>query len=85
MSGYETVHQGSGSAALWEENVMAVKQDASYVCWCRIHSQNYQEASKLEQFVTRFLLKETLNQLQSLHNSLECAMETTEEQTRQEK
>uniref|UniRef100_A0ACB8FG65 N-terminal EF-hand calcium-binding protein 1 n=1 Tax=Sphaerodactylus townsendi TaxID=933632 RepID=A0ACB8FG65_9SAUR len=46
---------------------------------------NYQEASKLEQFVTRFLLKETLNQLQSLHNSLECAMETTEEQTRQEK
>ncbi|XP_061463148.1 N-terminal EF-hand calcium-binding protein 1 isoform X2 [Rhineura floridana] len=47
--------------------------------------KNYQEASKLEQFVTRFLLKETLNQLQSLHNSLECAMETTEEQTRQDK
>ncbi|ETE65736.1 N-terminal EF-hand calcium-binding protein 1, partial [Ophiophagus hannah] len=46
--------------------------------------KNYQEASTLEQFVTRFLLKETLNQLQSLHNSLECAMETTEEQTQQE-
>ncbi|XP_032079045.1 N-terminal EF-hand calcium-binding protein 1 [Thamnophis elegans] len=46
--------------------------------------KNYQEASTLEQFVTRFLLKETLNQLQSLHNSLECAMETTEEQTQQQ-
>ncbi|XP_068861178.1 N-terminal EF-hand calcium-binding protein 1 isoform X2 [Aphelocoma coerulescens] len=29
--------------------------------------------------------KETLNQLQSLQSSLECAMETTEEQTRQER
>lgn len=47
--------------------------------------QQYQNAPKLEQFVTRFLLKETLNQLQSLQNSLECAMETTEEQTRQER
>lgn len=47
--------------------------------------KQYQNASKLEQFVTRFLLKETLNQLQSLQNSLECAMETTEEQTRQER
>ncbi|KAM4689501.1 N-terminal EF-hand calcium-binding protein 1 [Discoglossus pictus] len=47
--------------------------------------RQYQKASKLEQFVTRFLLKETLNQLQSLQNSLECAMETTEEQTRQER
>ncbi|KAM4705355.1 N-terminal EF-hand calcium-binding protein 1 [Rhinophrynus dorsalis] len=47
--------------------------------------KRYQNASKLEQFVTRFLLKETLNQLQSLQNSLECAMETTEEQTRQER
>uniref|UniRef100_K7GJ55 N-terminal EF-hand calcium binding protein 1 n=1 Tax=Pelodiscus sinensis TaxID=13735 RepID=K7GJ55_PELSI len=47
--------------------------------------KDYQKASKLEQFVTRFLLKETLNQLQSLQNSLECAMETTEEQTRQER
>ncbi|XP_063307336.1 N-terminal EF-hand calcium-binding protein 1 [Pelobates fuscus] len=47
--------------------------------------KRYQNASKLEQFVTRFLLKETLNQLQSLQNSLECAMETTEEQTRLER
>ncbi|NXN79221.1 NECA1 protein, partial [Bombycilla garrulus] len=47
--------------------------------------QDYLEASNLEQFVTRFLLKEALNQLQSLQSSLECAMETTEEQTRQER
>lgn len=32
----------------------------------------------MEQFVTRFLLKETLNQLQSLQSSLECGMESTE-------
>ncbi|XP_041097974.1 N-terminal EF-hand calcium-binding protein 1-like [Polyodon spathula] len=47
--------------------------------------KDYQEASHLEQFVTRFLLKETANQLQSLQSSLECAMETTAEQTRQER
>lgn len=47
--------------------------------------QDYQEATHLEQFVTRFLLKETTSQLQSLQSSLECAMETTAEQTRQER
>ncbi|MEQ2249994.1 hypothetical protein ILYODFUR_035220 [Ilyodon furcidens] len=46
---------------------------------------DYQESTHLEQFVTRFLLKETTNQLHSLQSSLECAMETTAEQTRQEK
>lgn len=35
--------------------------------------------------MTRFLLKETTSQLQSLQSSLECAMETTAEQTRQER
>ncbi|XP_062384982.1 N-terminal EF-hand calcium-binding protein 1 [Sardina pilchardus] len=47
--------------------------------------KEYQESTHLEQFVTRFLLKETTNQLQSLQSSLECAMETTAEQTRQER
>uniref|UniRef100_H3DKA0 N-terminal EF-hand calcium-binding protein 1 n=1 Tax=Tetraodon nigroviridis TaxID=99883 RepID=H3DKA0_TETNG len=47
--------------------------------------KDYQESTHLEQFVTRFLLKETTNQLHSLQSSLECAMETTAEQTRQEK
>nr|XP_061787033.1 N-terminal EF-hand calcium-binding protein 1-like [Nerophis lumbriciformis] len=47
--------------------------------------KEYQESTHLEQFVTRFLLKETTNQLHSLQSSLECAMETTAEQTRQEK
>ncbi|XP_051879362.1 N-terminal EF-hand calcium-binding protein 1 [Pristis pectinata] len=47
--------------------------------------KDYQNSSNLEQFVTRLLLKETVNQFQSLQNSLECAMETTEEQTRQER
>uniref|UniRef100_A0A8C6S5C9 N-terminal EF-hand calcium binding protein 1 n=1 Tax=Neogobius melanostomus TaxID=47308 RepID=A0A8C6S5C9_9GOBI len=47
--------------------------------------KDYEESTHLEQFVTRFLLKETTNQLHSLQSSLECAMETTAEQTRQEK
>ncbi|XP_061520943.1 N-terminal EF-hand calcium-binding protein 1 isoform X2 [Phycodurus eques] len=47
--------------------------------------KDYQESTHLEQFVIRFLLKETTNQLQSLQSSLECAMETTAEQTRREK
>ncbi|RMC15178.1 hypothetical protein DUI87_07360 [Hirundo rustica rustica] len=59
-----------------------VVQRGSYVP-CQMW--DYQEASSLEQFVTRFLLKETLSQLQSLQSSLECAMEATEEQTRQER
>ncbi|KAF7246227.1 N-terminal EF-hand calcium-binding protein 1 [Varanus komodoensis] len=69
------------------ENVLSALEDlnVSILKAMDTTKENYQEASKLEQFVTRFLLKETLNQLQSLHNSLECAVETTEEQTRQEK
>nr|XP_034981903.1 N-terminal EF-hand calcium-binding protein 1 isoform X3 [Zootoca vivipara] len=68
------------------ENVLSALEDLNLSILKAMDStkKNYQEASKLEQFVTRFLLKETVNQLQSLHNSLECAMETTEEQTRQD-
>ncbi|KAH0617580.1 hypothetical protein JD844_015984 [Phrynosoma platyrhinos] len=69
------------------EDVLSALEDlnASILKAMDTTKKTYQKASKLEQFVTRFLLKETLNQLHSLHNSLECAMETTEEQTRQEK
>nr|XP_060467505.1 N-terminal EF-hand calcium-binding protein 1 [Panthera onca] len=68
------------------ENVLAALEDLNLSILKAMGKtkKDYQEASNLEQFVTRFLLKETLNQLQSLQNSLECAMETTEEQTRQE-
>ncbi|KAM6925273.1 N-terminal EF-hand calcium-binding protein 1-like [Xenentodon cancila] len=37
--------------------------------------EEYQGSSVLGQFVTRFLLKETSTQLQSLQSSLDCAME----------
>ncbi|KAF0877498.1 NECA1 protein, partial [Crocuta crocuta] len=69
------------------ENVLAALEDLNLSILKAMGKtkKDYQEASNLEQFVTRFLLKETLNQLQSLQNSLECAMETTEEQTRQER
>ncbi|XP_010021284.1 PREDICTED: N-terminal EF-hand calcium-binding protein 3-like, partial [Nestor notabilis] len=41
----------------------------------------YESSSKMEQFLTRFLLRETLQQLQSLQASLECAVDTVEEQS----
>ncbi|XP_074056085.1 N-terminal EF-hand calcium-binding protein 1 [Macrotis lagotis] len=69
------------------ENVLAALEDLNLSILKAMGKtkKDYQEASNLQQFVTRFLLKETLNQLQSLQTSLECAMETTEEQTRQER
>ncbi|XP_053106033.1 N-terminal EF-hand calcium-binding protein 3 [Hemicordylus capensis] len=45
----------------------------------------YESSSKMEQFVTRFLLRETMNQLQSLQVSLECAADTIEEQAGRER
>ncbi|XP_067410766.1 N-terminal EF-hand calcium-binding protein 3 [Emydura macquarii macquarii] len=45
----------------------------------------YESSSKTEQFVTRFLLRETRNQLQTLQASLECASDTIEEQAGQER
>ncbi|XP_072371308.1 N-terminal EF-hand calcium-binding protein 1-like [Scyliorhinus torazame] len=47
--------------------------------------KEYQSSSTLEQFVTRFLLRETMEQLQSLQSSLECAMDAIEEQTSHER
>ncbi|OWK61457.1 N-terminal EF-hand calcium-binding protein 1, partial [Lonchura striata] len=60
------------------ENVLSVLEDLNITILKAIDKtkKGYQEASNLEQFVTRFLLKETLNQLQSLQSSLECATET---------
>ncbi|KFV81196.1 N-terminal EF-hand calcium-binding protein 1, partial [Struthio camelus australis] len=68
-------------------NVLSVLEDLNITILKAMDKtkKDYQESSSLEQFVTRFLLKETLNQLQSLQTSLECAMEATEEQTRQER
>ncbi|KAJ8016466.1 hypothetical protein DPEC_G00007490 [Dallia pectoralis] len=43
--------------------------------------EEYQGSSVLGQFVTRFLLRETNTQLQSLQSSLDCAMEAVDEQT----
>ncbi|KFW78595.1 N-terminal EF-hand calcium-binding protein 3, partial [Manacus vitellinus] len=45
----------------------------------------YETSSKIEQFLTRFLLRETMHQLQSLQASLECAVDTVEEQAGRER
>ncbi|NXU00589.1 NECA1 protein, partial [Buphagus erythrorhynchus] len=69
------------------ENVLYVLEDLNITILKAMEKikKDYQEASNLDQSVTRFLLRETLNQLQSLQSSLERAMGTTEEQTRQER
>ncbi|XP_063133817.1 N-terminal EF-hand calcium-binding protein 2 isoform X3 [Rattus norvegicus] len=43
----------------------------------------YEGGNNVDQFVTRFLLKETANQIQSLLSSVESAVEAIEEQTSQ--
>ncbi|NXA61463.1 NECA3 protein, partial [Mohoua ochrocephala] len=47
--------------------------------------RQYETSSKMEQFLTRFLLRETMHQLQSLQASLECAVDTVEEQAGRER
>lgn len=48
--------------------------------YCYFPLQEYQGSSVLGQFVTRFLLRETTTQLQSLQSSLDCAMEAVHDQ-----
>ncbi|XP_065147092.1 N-terminal EF-hand calcium-binding protein 1 [Paramisgurnus dabryanus] len=69
------------------ENVLAALEDLNVSILKAMDKtkKEYHEATHLERFVTRFLLKETTSQLQSLQSSLECALETTAEQTRQER
>ncbi|NXE99403.1 NECA3 protein, partial [Menura novaehollandiae] len=59
------------------------------VWWCLCilspSPQRYETSSKMEQFLTRFLLRETMHQLQSLQVSLECAVDTVEEQAGRER
>ncbi|XP_074864722.1 N-terminal EF-hand calcium-binding protein 2 [Carettochelys insculpta] len=43
----------------------------------------YERGTNVDQFVTRFLLKETANQIQSLLNSVESAVDAIDEQTNQ--
>ncbi|XP_063801809.1 N-terminal EF-hand calcium-binding protein 2 [Pseudophryne corroboree] len=43
----------------------------------------YEKGTNVDQFVTRFLLKETANQIQSLLSSVESAVDAVDEQTNQ--
>lgn len=45
-----------------------------------VFSQVYERGTNVEQFVTRFLLKESANQIQSLLNSVESAVDAIDEQ-----
>lgn len=46
------------------------------VCFLQV----YEKGTNVEQFVTRFLLKESANQIQSLLNSVESAVDAIDEQ-----
>ncbi|KAM9296726.1 N-terminal EF-hand calcium-binding protein 3 [Gastrophryne carolinensis] len=46
---------------------------------------DYENASQTKQFVTRFLLRETMNQLHSLQSSMDYALEAIEAQTGRDK
>lgn len=50
---------------------------------CALHFQVYERGTNVDQFVTRFLLKETANQIQSLLSSVESAVDAIDEQTNQ--
>ncbi|KAM3681230.1 LOW QUALITY PROTEIN: N-terminal EF-hand calcium-binding protein 1 [Ammospiza maritima maritima] len=65
------------------ENVLSVLEDLNITILKAMDKtkEDYQEASILEQFVTGFLLKETLTQLQSLQSCLQCAVESAGEKS----
>ena len=48
--------------------------------WISVPAQVYERGSNVEQFVTRFLLKESANQIQSLLSSVESAVDAIDEQ-----
>ncbi|KAK1898890.1 N-terminal EF-hand calcium-binding protein 1 [Dissostichus eleginoides] len=76
LSGYLSPHVGeyvNVLSALEKLNVAILKaMDKT--------KEDYQGSSVLGQFVTRFLLRETSTQLQSLQSSLDCAMDAVHDQ-----
>ncbi|XP_073539859.1 N-terminal EF-hand calcium-binding protein 3 isoform X2 [Phyllobates terribilis] len=69
------------------KNVLAALQNLNVTILTAMDKtkMDYEKASQMEQFVTRFLLRETMTQLHSLQSSLECALEAVEIQTRQDR
>ncbi|KAM4032146.1 N-terminal EF-hand calcium-binding protein 3 isoform 1-T1 [Anomaloglossus baeobatrachus] len=69
------------------KNVLAALQNLNVTILTAMDKtkMDYEKASQMEQFVTRFLLRETMTQLHSLQSSLECALEAVETQTRQDR
>ncbi|XP_069808726.1 N-terminal EF-hand calcium-binding protein 3 [Dendropsophus ebraccatus] len=69
------------------KNVLAALQNLNVTILTAMDKTktDYEKASQTEQFVTRFLLRETMNQLNSLQSSLEFALEAVEAQTRHDR
>ncbi|NXA56591.1 NECA3 protein, partial [Nothocercus julius] len=80
----------SGAPALWTADSAArctllAWSGLAPACCFSPSLQRYETSSKKEQFLTRFLLRETVSQLQSLQTSLECAVDIMEEQAGRER
>nr|XP_014349755.1 PREDICTED: N-terminal EF-hand calcium-binding protein 2 [Latimeria chalumnae] len=59
--------------------------EVNQIHYQRVHKECkvYEKGTNVDQFVTRFLLKESANQIQSLLSSVESAVEAIDEQTHQ--
>ncbi|NWH22502.1 NECA3 protein, partial [Grus americana] len=97
FSGIDRRHSDSAESSKWCLCLCSVSHDlALSLSFSQIQPQQnlpilspspqrYETSSKMEQFLTRFLLRETMHQLQSLQASLECAVDTVEEQAGRER
>ncbi|NXK04318.1 NECA1 protein, partial [Herpetotheres cachinnans] len=96
FSGIDRRHSDSAESSKWCLCLCSVSHDLFEFSSGEVHPQQrlpilspslqrYETSSKMEQFLTRFLLRETMHQLQSLQASLECAVDTVEEQAGRER
>lgn len=70
-----------GPACTWCVGWVLLWLGAGSHCAHCLPWQVYESGSNVDQFVTRFLLKETANQTQSLLSSVESAVDAIDEQT----
>ncbi|NXW20212.1 NECA3 protein, partial [Circaetus pectoralis] len=93
FSGIDRRHSDSAESSKWCLCLCSVSHDLALSLsfplakpsLSSVSLYRYETSSKMEQFLTRFLLRETMHQLQSLQASLECAVDTVEEQAGRER
>lgn len=74
MLAFKNTLQSADSAAV------CFSHSLSLIYTLSLFEQVYERGTNIEQFVTRFLLKESASQIQSLLNSVESAVDAIDEQ-----